>query len=113
VGCYAPKAVSSFSVPQLLPCNQPNAAQVDGSFPCSAIPPGDTFESNFLAKGGQRNIFRQPWQKRADISLVKLTQVTERVTLKYSFDVYNLTNRPSFDIPIDNIDQDLALAHSR
>ena len=67
--------------------------------------PGDTFETNFLAKGGQRNIFRQPWQKRADISLVKLTQVTERVTLKHSFDVCNPTNHPIFDIPIDNIDQ--------
>ena len=99
-----------FTVPQLLPCNQPNATQVDGSFPCSAIPPGDTFETNFLSNGGQRNIFRQPWQKRADLSFVKLTQITERITLKYSFDVYNLTNHPSFDIPIDNIDQNLAFS---
>jgi hypothetical protein len=27
--------------------------------------------------------------------------------LKYSFDVYNLTNHPSFDIPIDNVSQNL------
>ena len=47
-----------------------------------AIPPGDTFETNFIPSGGQRNIFRQSWQKRADISIVKLTKITERVTLK-------------------------------
>jgi hypothetical protein len=72
-----------------------------------AIPPGDTFETNFIPNGGQRNIFRQSWQKRADISIVKVTNLTERFALKYSFDVFNLTNHPSFDIPIDNIDQNL------
>jgi len=75
-----------------------------------AIPAGDTFETNFITTGSQRNIFRQSWQKRADISLFKTTQITERFTLKYSFDVYNLTNHPSFDIPIDNIDQNLAFS---
>jgi carboxypeptidase family protein/TonB-dependent receptor-like protein len=70
-----------------------------------AIPTGDTYETNFTS--GQRNIFRQSWQKRADISLVKTTAITERFSLKYSFDVYNLTNHPSFDIPIDNVSQNL------
>ena len=101
---------SCFTVPQLLPCNVANAAQVDGSFPCSAIPPGDTFETNFLSNGGERNIFRQSWQKRADLSIVKSLPVTERVTVKYSIDIFNLTNHPSFDIPIDNIDQNLAFS---
>ena len=68
-----------------------------------AIPAGDTFETNFTT--GQRNIFRQAWQKRADISFVKLTQLTERVTLKYSLDIFNLTNTTSFDIPIDDVSQ--------
>ena len=77
-----------------------------------AIPPGDTFETNFISNGGQRNIFRQSWQKVADISIVKQTQITERVALKYSFDVFNLTNHPSFDIPIDNVDQNLAFSET-
>ena len=59
----------------------------------------------------QRNIFRQSWQKRADLSIVKQTQITERVGVKYSIDIYNLTNHPSFDIPIDNVDQNLAFNH--
>ena len=50
-------------------------------------------------------IFRQAWQKRADISLVKDLKITERVTLKYTLDVFNLTNTASFDVPIDNVSQ--------
>jgi len=68
-----------------------------------AIPAGDTFETNFTT--GQRNIFRQAWQKRADISLVKLTQLTEHYSLKYSLDIFNVTNTASFDIPIDDVSQ--------
>jgi hypothetical protein len=70
-----------------------------------AIPAGDTYETNFTT--GQRNIFRQSWQKRTDVSVVKSTQITERVTAKFSFDVFNLTNTPSFDIPINNVSQNL------
>ena len=69
------------------------------------IPAGDTYETNFTT--GQRNIFRQAWQKRTDLSLVKVTQLTEKASLKFSFDVFNLTNTPSFDIPIDNVSQNL------
>jgi hypothetical protein len=71
-----------------------------------AIPPGDTFETNFTT--GQRNIFRQGWQKRTDLSIVKLTKLTERVSARFSFDVFNLTNTPSFDIPIDDVTQNAA-----
>jgi Carboxypeptidase regulatory-like domain/TonB dependent receptor len=71
-----------------------------------AIPSNDPYETNFIDHG-QRNIFRQAWQRRADISLVKMTQVTERFSLRYSFDVYNLTNTASFDIPIDDISQNI------
>jgi hypothetical protein len=69
----------------------------------SAIPAGDTVETSFTT--GQRNIFRQSAQKRADISLVKMTSLTERYNLKYTFDVYNLTNTTSFDIPGNEVFQ--------
>ena len=72
-----------------------------------AIPAGDTYETNFIAQG-QRNIFRQPWQRRADISITKTTYITERSSLKYTLDVFNVTNTASFDIPIDDISQNLA-----
>jgi carboxypeptidase family protein len=67
---------------------------------------GSSYETNFISHG-QRNIFRQTWQKRADISIVKKTQINDRVSMRYSFDVFNLTNTPSFDIPIDDITQNL------
>jgi hypothetical protein len=70
-----------------------------------AIPAGDLYETNFTT--GQRNIFRQAWQRRADVSLVKWTQLTERVAAKFSFDVFNVTNTTSFDIPINNVSQNL------
>jgi len=70
-----------------------------------AIPTGDIYETNFTS--GQRNIFRQAWQKRTDVSIIKLTQLTERTSLKFSFEVFNVTNTPSFDIPVDNVSQNL------
>jgi hypothetical protein len=92
---------SCFTVPILNPGGLSGA--IPG--PSSNNPAGDIYETNFTT--GQRNIFRQAWQKRADISIVKITQLKERFSLKYSFDVYNLTNHPSFDIPIDNVSQNL------
>ena len=71
-----------------------------------AIPSNDPYETNFIANG-ERNIFRQAWQRRADISISKITQITERVSLKYKMDVFNLTNTASFDIPIDDVSQNI------
>jgi hypothetical protein len=70
-----------------------------------AIPTSDPYETGFTT--GQRNIFRQSFQKRADASLIKVTKFTERYSLKYTFDVYNLTNTTSFDVPGDNVAQNL------
>jgi len=67
------------------------------------VPKGDYFETDFTQ--GQRNIFRQSFQKRADASLVKTAKVTDQTTLRYTFDVFNLTNTTSFDIPLNNVTQ--------
>ena len=68
-----------------------------------AIPTSDPYETGFTT--GQRNIFRQAFQKRADASLVKMTEFGSRFTLKYTFDVYNLTNSASFDVPGNEVAQ--------
>src|SRR5208283_4842852 len=70
-----------------------------------AIPPDDPYETGFAS--GQRNIFRQAFQKRADASLIKDTKLTERFNLKYTFDVYNLTNTTSFDIPGNEVTENV------
>jgi hypothetical protein len=68
-----------------------------------AIPANDTFETNFT--NGLRNVFRQTWQRVANISFVKLTSLTERYSLSYSLEIFNLTNTASFDVPIDDVTQ--------
>ena len=68
-----------------------------------AIPTTDPYETDFTH--GQRNIFRQAFQKRADASLVKVLALSDRYSLKYTFDVYNLTNTSSFDIPGNEVSQ--------
>jgi Carboxypeptidase regulatory-like domain len=67
------------------------------------VPAGDYYETDFT--NGQRNIFRQSFQRRADASLVKTTQISEKSTLRYTFDAFNLTNTTSLDIPVDNVSQ--------
>lgn len=60
----------------------------------------DNYETTFAH--GQRNIFRQAFQKRADISLHKEAALTDRFNLIYDFNVFNSTNTPNFDIPTNN-----------
>ncbi len=89
---------SAFTLPLLAA-----GAYGGGTASTGGIPINDPYETGFTK--GQRNIFRQSFQKRADASLVKVTKFNERYSLKYTFDVYNLTNTTSFDIPGDNVDQ--------
>jgi len=71
-----------------------------------AIPTNDPYETTFISHG-QRNIFRQAPQKRADISLVKVTPFGDRTKLRYTLDVFNLTNTTSFDVTGDNVTQNV------
>lgn len=85
---------SAFTYPSL----QPGQSGVP---PCGPTTTGttacDTFESNF-ATGG-RNIFRGPFQQRADIALFKETTLHEQYRLRIAMEVFNVTNTPSFDTP--------------
>jgi hypothetical protein len=67
------------------------------------VPQGDNFETGFVNR--ERNIFRQSWQRRTDASLVKEFPIHDQLNLRYTFDVYNLTNTSSFDIPQNNVNQ--------
>jgi hypothetical protein len=63
-----------------------------------ASSPQDIYETDF-APGQQRNIFRQDPQKRLDVSFRKTFRPTERFSLEYAFNVFNLTNTTSLDVP--------------
>ncbi len=73
---------------------------VKGVPACASNQPCDYFENDFTP--GQRNIFRQAPQRDADVSFQKITNFTERYTLRYSFDVYNISNTTSFDVPTND-----------
>ena len=64
----------------------------------NATDPVDIYETNF-APTNQRNIFRQAMQKRLDLSFRKNLHVTNRYTLEYQFNIFNVTNTTSLDIP--------------
>lgn len=87
-----------------IPAIDPSQLQVNSLQPgqkgipaCNNNEPCDIFETDFTP--GQRNIFRQSFQKDADISFQKITRFTERYSARYTMDVYNITNSTSFDVP--------------
>ena len=59
--------------------------------------PSDIYQTAFNV--GQRNIFRQDPQRRLDLSLRKGFKIGEKVRIQYEFNVFNLTNTTSSDIP--------------
>ena len=59
--------------------------------------PQDIYQTDFVS--GQRNLFRQAPQKRLDLSFRKAFHPTERMALEYAFNVFNITNTTSLDVP--------------
>lgn len=59
--------------------------------------PQDVYETDFVP--GQRNIFRQAAQKRLDLSLRKTFNIKDKVSVQYEFNVFNVTNTTSLDVP--------------
>ena len=59
--------------------------------------PADIYQTAFNT--GQRNIFRQDMQKRLDLSVRKGFRVTEKIRFQYEFNVFNVTNTTSPDVP--------------
>jgi hypothetical protein len=88
--------------PQFLKPGQDGVPLCDPTGAPGGGPLCDNIESAF--GNGGRNIFRGPFQKRADVSIFKDTGLTERVHAKYSLDVFNVTNTASFDTPNNNVE---------
>ena len=61
--------------------------------------PSDIYQTAFNV--GQRNIFRQPVQKRLDLSIRKGIKITERIKAQFELNIFNVTNTTSLDIPQD------------
>jgi hypothetical protein len=69
----------------------------DGIPVSTGTDPQDIYETDFAPP--QRNIFRQDWQRQVNLSLRKQFKLTERYTLQYEFNVFNITNTTSLDVP--------------
>ena len=65
--------------------------------------PVDIYETDF-ATGNQRNIFRQPMQNRLDLSFRKTFNFGSRISMQYAFNVFNVFNNSSFDVPQNSAD---------
>jgi hypothetical protein len=46
-----------------------------------------------------RNVFRGPFQTNHDLSVVKRTNLTERVNLEFRAEAFNFLNHPTFQSP--------------
>jgi len=69
----------------------------DGIPVSTGTDPQDIYETDFAPP--QRNIFRQDWQRQVNLSLRKQFKLTEKYTLQYEFNVFNITNTASLDVP--------------
>ena len=67
---------------------------------CVGNDPCDIYETDF-APTNQRNIFKQAAQRRLDVSMRKTFKATERLSVQYEFNVFNVTNTTSLDVPSD------------
>lgn len=87
---------SAFTFPFLPP-------GTSGVPPCTPGPNPvcDNVETGFGNVG--RNTFRGPFQERFDFAVNKDTKLTERFTLKYTAQIFNVFNHPSFDTPNNNV----------
>jgi len=70
----------------------------DGIPVSTGTDPQDIYETDF-APSDQRNIFRQSFQKRMDLSVRKNFKMSDRMSLLYAFNIFNLFNTASLDVP--------------
>jgi hypothetical protein len=67
-----------------------------------ATDPADVYETAF-APGDQRNIFRQAPQYSLQLSVRKQFRISERIHLAYAFNVFNVFNHTSMDVPQNGV----------
>jgi hypothetical protein len=88
-----------------------NAPGTNGAPPCGPTTdnPSPTAACDFSETGysnGPRNALRGPFQVRFDMGVFKTFKLTERFTLRFDAQFFNLFNHPSFDAPNSNLTLD-------
>jgi hypothetical protein len=89
----------SFTVPLLTGGTAPNVFKdpgiTDPTNPNAAI---NQLRAEFPGEKGNRNIFRGPGTFNIDMGLMKLFPITESQSVKLTWQVFNVTNTPRFDV---------------
>ena len=89
----------SFIVPELNGHSGPNVFKdpgiTDPTNPNAAI---NVIRQAYPGERGDRNIFRGPGTFNIDTGLSKMWQVTENQNLRLTWEVFNVTNTPRFDV---------------
>jgi hypothetical protein len=81
----------------------PFAPGTNGVPPCDPTTGAcDYFETPYAVGG--RNIFRGPFQNRFDFGVFKDFKLTERFSLRYDAQFFNIFNHPSFDVPNNSVE---------
>jgi len=90
----------SFIVPQVSGGTGPNVFKDPGIADASTSPDAaiNVMRSAFPGERGDRNMFRGPGTFNIDTGLSKLWHTTETQTLKFTWEVFNVTNSPRFDV---------------
>jgi Carboxypeptidase regulatory-like domain len=84
---------NAFAIPYLNPGDS-------GVPPCQTVGATQVCDTQETGYGGNgRNIFRASFQTRFDFSVFKDFKLTERFSLKFEADAFNLFNHPNFDTP--------------
>jgi hypothetical protein len=88
-----------------------NAPGANGAPPCGATTdnPSPTAACDFSETAyanGPRNALRGPLQVRFDMGVFKTFKLTERVTMRFDAQFFNIFNHPSFDAPNNNLTLD-------
>jgi hypothetical protein len=80
----------------------PYAPGANGVPPCDPTSGACDYYETGYATGG-RNIFHGPFQNRFDFSIFKTFKLTERFSLRYDAQFFNIFNHPSFDVPNNSV----------
>jgi len=101
----------SFIVAQAGGGTGPNVFQdpgiTDGTNPNAAI---NLYRAEFPGEAGQRNGLRGPGTFNVDMGLAKSWPITESQFVKFSWQVFNVTNTPRFDVGTMSIDNNTSLS---
>jgi len=102
----------SFIVPQLGGGTGPNVFKDPGIADATTSPDAaiNVIRATYPGERGDRNIFRGPGTFGIDTGLAKMWNITEAQSLKFTWEVFNVTNTPRFDVGTMSINGNTSLS---